>query len=50
MKAYIKETRELVDVIPAPGADTGIKLYQSVKDDSVLYFDYELELVEYYGN
>ena len=49
MKAYIKETKELVDVIPVPGAYTGIKLYADSKDESVLYFDYELEIVEYYG-
>ena len=49
MKAIVKETREVVDVVLLPGTDTGIDLYADAKDETVIYFDYELETMEYYG-
>ena len=49
MKAIIKEIREVVDVVALFPECRECHLYKDATTGRY-YFDYELEVVEYYGN
>lgn len=50
MKAWIKETRKEIDVLPCFGDWGKLEYYQDANEENLFYYPEDIEIKEYYGN
>ena len=49
MKARLKETREMVDVLPMYDDWGNISYWQDINNEDMFYYSEDIEIIDYYG-